>query len=133
MSRNPRFDAVLARIHDTHEKKNSDYADDSNPYSNFEGAAHLAGQTVDQVFHTLLGIKMERLRQLMTGKKPNYESLDDTLLDLATYAALWLSYRTPVNKTENVKPRSASTLPEVPIWFDDLTLGPDVQWIEFLV
>ena len=91
-TRNPLFDEVLLRMWTTHRSKQHDYADDSNPYSNFEGAARIAGLTVAQVFHALLGVKMERLRQLSSGKEPNHESLDDTLLDLANYAALWLSY-----------------------------------------
>jgi hypothetical protein len=93
MSRNPKFDAYLENMREIHDKKNSDYADDANPYSNFEGAARIAGVTVDTVFHVLLGVKMERLRQLVSGKEPNFESLDDTVLDLANYAALWGSYR----------------------------------------
>ena len=91
--RNPHFNAVLQAMSAIHERKNKDYADDNNPYSNFEGAARLAGVSVDTVFHIMLGIKMERLRQLVSGKEPNFETLDDTLLDLANYAALWLSYR----------------------------------------
>jgi hypothetical protein len=80
-------------MHEIHEGKNSDYSDDSNPYSNFEGTAELTGLTTEQVFHVQLGNKMERLRQLMSGKEPNHESLDDTILDLAVYAALWGSWR----------------------------------------
>jgi len=93
MSRNPRFDAYLEHMHEIHEGKNADYSDDSNPYSNFEGTAELTGLTTEQVFHVQLGNKMERLRQLMSGKEPNHESLDDTILDLAVYAALWGSWR----------------------------------------
>jgi hypothetical protein len=75
------------------ESKANDYADDENVYSNFEGSARLTGRTVDEVFHVILGIKMERLRQLMTGKVPNHESIEDTLMDAANYFALWLGYR----------------------------------------
>ena len=73
--------------------KANDYADETNVYSNFEGAARLANSTVDEVFHVLIGIKMERLRQLMSGKEPNHESIEDTLMDAANYLALWLGYR----------------------------------------
>ena len=93
MSRNPHFDAYLEHMLEVHNTKNSDYSDDSNPYSNFEGTAELTGLTVEQVFHVQLGNKMERLRQLMFGKEPNHESLDDTILDIANYAALWGSWR----------------------------------------
>ncbi len=84
--------AVFDRMRATVESKANDYADDSNVYSNFEGAAHLAGITVDEVFMVLIGVKVERLRQLMAGKEPNHEAIDDTRIDLANYAALWQGY-----------------------------------------
>lgn len=84
--------AVLDRMRATVESKANDYADDGNVYSNFEGAALLANITVDQVFMVLIGVKVERLRQLMAGKEPNHEAIDDTRIDLANYAALWQGY-----------------------------------------
>lgn len=84
---------VLADMAALVESKANDYADDENVYSNFEGSARLTNKTVDEVFHVILGIKMERLRQLMSGKTPNHESLEDTLMDAANYFALWLGYR----------------------------------------
>ena len=84
--------AVFDRMRATVQSKAGDYADDGNVYSNFEGAAHLAGTTVDEVFMTLIGVKVERLRQLMAGKVPNHEAIDDTRIDLANYAALWQGY-----------------------------------------
>ena len=84
--------AVFDKMRATVESKAGDYADDGNVYSNFEGAAHLAGTTVDEVFMMLIGVKVERLRQLMSGKEPNHEAIDDTRIDLANYAALWQGY-----------------------------------------
>ncbi len=81
--------AVFDRMRDTVKSKANDYADDENVYSNFENAARMANVTVDQVFMTLIGIKVERLRQLMEGTVPNHEAIDDTRIDLANYAALW--------------------------------------------
>ena len=109
MARNPAFYKVLAEMGEVHNKKNQDYADEGNPYSNFEGAAKLANVSVDTVFQALIGIKVERLRQLTSGKTPNYESIDDTLLDLANYAALWLSYRR--NETEKSRERDMEKHP----------------------
>lgn len=73
--------------------KAHDYADQGDVYSNFRGAGHLAGVSAETVFAVLVGVKVERLRQLMSGKEPNYESIEDTLLDLANYSALWLGLR----------------------------------------
>ncbi len=81
--------AVFDRMRATVESKANDYADDDNVYSNFENAAQIAGISVDQVFMVLIGIKVERLRQLMAGTVPNHESIDDTRIDLSNYAALW--------------------------------------------
>jgi hypothetical protein len=89
---NPAFDEVLAAMRATHESKGHDYAEADNPYSNFEFAAMVAGITVDQVFDTLIGIKIARLKVLGTAKEPKHESLADTRKDLAVYAALKASY-----------------------------------------
>ncbi len=94
MASNADFEAVLTQMQRVHDAKNEDYAEGANPYSNFEGVARIVGVPVDQVFQTMIGIKMERLRQLVgTDKEPNFESIDDTILDLANYSAIWLSWR----------------------------------------
>jgi hypothetical protein len=92
MAQNPHFLQALDRMRDVHDRKNNDYAADDNPYSNFEGVAQLTGLSVEQVFFTLIGIKAERLKQLLSGKEVNFESKEDSVLDLAVYAALWLSW-----------------------------------------
>jgi hypothetical protein len=91
--RNPKFDAHLETMRAIHDAKNADYASDGNPYSNFEIAATVAGCSVDTVFRTLIGVKLARLNELLGGKEPKHESIDDSVLDLSVYAALWASYR----------------------------------------
>jgi hypothetical protein len=93
--RNEAFHALLKTMGDTHDRKNRDYADTANGryYSNFESAAVVAGCTVDTVFRVLIGIKLARLDELLKGKTPANESLNDSLLDLSVYSALWTSYR----------------------------------------
>lgn len=81
-----------------HESKNGDYAKDSDPLSNFKEAAEVCRgfSGVDAVFASLIGVKLARLRELTaSGKTPNYESIADTRVDLAMYAALWASYHEP--------------------------------------
>lgn len=93
--RNPAFARLLAEMSSLHESKNSDYAKDGDPYSNFAEAAEVArGFTgIDAVFATLIGVKLARLRELTSTKKaPNHESVADTRKDLAMYAALWASW-----------------------------------------
>lgn len=94
--RNPAFNQLLDDMKALHESKNSDYAVDGSPYSNFEFAAQAAGVTVEQVFRVMIGIKLARLQALRgAGKAPNHESLADTERDLAVYAALMASYSRP--------------------------------------
>lgn len=93
--RNPKFAALLDEMAGLHDRKNADYANDGNPYSNFEQAAIVAEgfSGVDAVFAALIGVKLARLRELTSaGKTPNNESIADTRTDLAMYAALWASY-----------------------------------------
>ena len=93
MAKNPKFDALLDRMRDIHDRKNADYASGDNPYSNFEEAARSAGVSVDTVFAVLIGIKQARIKELTTkDKTPNNESLQDSRLDMAVYAALRASY-----------------------------------------
>ena len=98
MARNPRFSMLLHEMSELHDKKNFDYADDDNPYSNFEFAAKVAeGFTgIDAVFASLIGVKLARLKELTAkGKTPNNESINDTRVDLAMYATLWASHSLP--------------------------------------
>jgi hypothetical protein len=92
MAKNPDFDAVLREMTELHDSKNNDYADDGNPYSNFEGSARSSGVDVDTVFMVMIGIKVERLRQLTSGTVPNHESIADTRMDLANYVVIWEAY-----------------------------------------
>ena len=90
---NPKYEAALAKCKATHDKKAADYSKDGNRYSNFEGAAATAGTTVDKVFLTLIGVKLARLVELIdSGKTPQNESVQDSLLDLSNYSLLWMSY-----------------------------------------
>ena len=95
---------LLSEMQELHDKKNHDYAEDGNPYSNFEYAARLAeGFTgTDAVFAVLIGVKFARLRELLSKKKaPNNESIEDTRRDLAMYATLWCSYALRMSYDDN--------------------------------
>jgi hypothetical protein len=98
MAKNPRFNSLLREMYELHEKKNHDYAKDGDPYSNFKEAAAAAGCSVDTVFQVLIGIKQARLRELLaSGKTAQNESVQDSRMDLAMYAALWASYHLPLS------------------------------------
>lgn len=92
MSRNPEFTELLKRMQETHDKKSHDYAQDSNVFSNFEYAAKVSEpfkDPVDRVFATMIGIKLARLAELLNGKTPKNESVEDTFLDGPNYFAIW--------------------------------------------
>ncbi len=104
---NSAFEELLQQMLRMHEKKQKDYASSSDPYSNFKEAAAFAGCSVDTVFAVLIGIKGARLKELLTsGKQPNNESIQDTRLDMAVYAALQASYNLP--EVEKKFPQSIS-------------------------
>jgi len=101
--KNQTFNTLMDNIKDLHAAKNHDYADENNPYSNFEFAAKLVEQftdPVDQVFAAIIGIKIARLGQLSSGKLPNFESRYDTQIDLPTYCGIWTAYITDRDRAE---------------------------------
>jgi hypothetical protein len=99
-TRNPKFSNLLDKMAKIHNKKNQDYASDSNPYSNFEFAATYAQVPLYKVYLVLEGLKTARLHELLgKGKIPNNESTNDTWLDKATYAAIAASNL--MNENEN--------------------------------
>lgn len=111
MARNPRFHALLADMAAMHDRKNEDYASAGDPYSNFKAAGALAAQFTDPTdiaFATLIGVKLARLAELKgKGKSPRNEGVQDTLLDLAVYAALWASYTYPLTQERGEQAASA--------------------------
>jgi hypothetical protein len=110
MARNPRFTQLLTTMAVMHDKKNEDYASAANPYSNFEFAGRMAAPFTDPVdiaFATLIGVKLARLAELKgKGRSPQNESVADTQLDLAVYAALWCSYGMPFPAEAPARPAS---------------------------
>lgn len=92
-----------------HDAKSHDYSENDSPFSNFSRAADFAGKftnPMDKVFATLIGVKFSRLEQLLPGKIPKNESIDDSFMDMVNYTALWGAYHR--EKTE----ASWGTVPE---------------------
>ncbi len=94
--RNPHFHSLLNKMREVHDSKSHDYAKDSNPFSNFEFAGSIASGFTDPTdisFAVLIGVKLARLQELLgSGKTPKNEALEDTMLDLSNYCAIWTSY-----------------------------------------
>ena len=66
-------------------------------YENFYRQAELIAwfsETQDQVFVSVIAIKLARLASLLGHKEPRNESIEDTFIDLINYCALWGGCRT---------------------------------------
>jgi hypothetical protein len=95
MPRIESFIEALEKMRIVHEKKNEDYADVNNPFSNFDVSEYLISQfnsDRDKTFVWPIATKLARLSTLLNSKKePNHESIEDTLIDIANYVLLWRS------------------------------------------
>ena len=70
-------------------KKNNDYASDDDPFRNFKAFEELG-------ILVRMNDKFARLRNALYDRKDmavSSETVEDTILDLATYAVLLLCYR----------------------------------------
>lgn len=68
------------------EKKNSDYADSSDPFQNFKGVEHWGVCTVEQGLMVRISDKMQRVSNLLKREaKVSDESIVDTLSDARNY------------------------------------------------
>lgn len=83
------FSEVAKRVTELHEKKNTDYGDAFGHsyalYETFgpgEGLKYAVGR---------MGDKMTRLQNAAySGRKLNFESIEDTLMDMASYSIMTL-------------------------------------------
>ena len=85
--RNPKFDALLEELAKLHNSKSEDYAEADDPMKNLRrcqafGVPPWKGALVR------MSDKWARIEQLSSGKKPNHESLRDSLIDNAIYSLL---------------------------------------------
>lgn len=95
-----KFNEILNKMREIHARKNHDYAQDNDPFSNFKRAALISewfNDPVDKVFVTMIGIKLARLAELHNGKEAKNESVNDSHLDLEVYATLWDAYHQTLN------------------------------------
>lgn len=91
---NTEYDQVLQEMAELHRSKNHDYANEDEPLANFILQAEITGLSVDMVFFNAISIKAARLKELVgKGKEPKNEAVEDTIMDMAVYSALWASWR----------------------------------------
>lgn len=81
------FDEFVSKMKQTMLKKGNDYSDQDR-LSNFKLAGAITGIGAELNCLNLIATKVARLGQLLNGKTPNNESVEDSLLDLANYTLL---------------------------------------------
>lgn len=90
---NPAMYKAMQEIAEIHNKKSNDYAQEDNPFDNFERTARMLRITVEDVFLLFIATKLNRIVNLNAeGVPPENESVMDSRLDLATYAMLYYAY-----------------------------------------
>lgn len=82
-------ETLLNRCLEVIKKKNSDYANDKDPFANFSYSSEIAGVEKYQAILQLIGMKLSRIKELMSsGKEPNFESIEDSILDAINYLVI---------------------------------------------
>ena len=82
------FAAMVAKMEATLFKKGNDYAN-TDRLSNFKLAGSIAGGSAETNCLKMIATKVSRLGVLLNSDgKPNNESIEDSILDLANYAVL---------------------------------------------
>ena len=85
------LEGLLSKLSDTLTKKGKDYSPERDVFGNFKFAANTANITRDESILNLIGIKVARISNLMPkggGQAPNFESIEDSIMDLMGYSAL---------------------------------------------
>ena len=86
----PYIESMLQRQLDIITRKAHDYAKSTDYHSNFRYSEMVADPfgAPYKSYAVLIGIKLARLSELLGGKEPNNESVQDSFDDLANYVAL---------------------------------------------
>jgi hypothetical protein len=86
------IEVILDEIRKLNRRKRSDYAEDSDIFSNFRRSADQIKMGPMASVEILIATKQARLRELIwSSKVPENESLEDTLLDRAVYSIIALA------------------------------------------
>ena len=83
--RNKEFERFTKRQLKIMQSKAKDYATE-DVLNNFKVAGPSAGITPEQQCLSQIAQKVARLGVLLKGQKPNHESIEDSIIDLANYA-----------------------------------------------
>lgn len=90
---------------ETMKLKNKDYANNNDVFNNFTETGKYSNLPEEKVVIVQLGNKLSRISNLIDGKKPNFESILDSILDLSCYADLFYLYEKEKENKKNIKKR----------------------------
>lgn len=85
----PKFLAILDEIRDMHERKGADYGTDRDGYANVRSSEEFGIPAWEGAI-LRANDKMSRLKTFCVKRTLKNEGVEDTLLDLATYAVIAL-------------------------------------------
>lgn len=86
------FESAIWDMVKMNRKKRADYAGNGNPFQNFIDSAYQINTVPGMSCEQLIATKQARLRNLInSGRVPQNESVEDTILDRAVYAAIALA------------------------------------------
>lgn len=82
------FSQITSKMGDVLASKNDDYANEDS-LSNFKTVGAITGTSAELACLNLIATKVARLGVLLnSGKSPNNESIQDSVLDMANYSIL---------------------------------------------
>ena len=96
------FNEFVELMENTLIKKGNDYANEDR-LSNFKLAGSVCGFSAEQNCLSLIATKVARLGVLLKTNKPNNESIQDSVLDLACYATLLYMIIDEKSKTQGIQ------------------------------
>ena len=106
----PNYDAIVKKAKSLCNNKNIDYAQQEDPFSNFEMVESLKICDVPTGILVRISDKLARIANLLrrNGKMAvKDERLEDTLLDLINYSIILLSYYTYSNDSVEILDESS--------------------------
>ena len=83
------LDNFYAKRMEVMHAKSLDYASDKDVLDNFKNVASIVGVAPAQQCLSLIAVKVARIGNILSsGKTPNNEALEDSVLDMANYTDL---------------------------------------------
>ena len=87
----PEFLQILEELERTHNRKSHDYGDSEDPLANIRSGADLIGVEPWRACLVRVADKIQRIKTHCETGRLKYETVEDSLLDLASYSIIALA------------------------------------------